>query len=286
MSKKEIIIFVVALILGGLIFGNLKSGEFWEDEDDEGEERTESEWSLLTLIDPWLGSDLNQTAAPASSEPADTTKPTLKIISPADGAEFGSEETAITVKLEASDDSGKVFIALQNLSATGKVRKTYDTANGTVENFELYPGLNTLLALAKDEAGNVATHFVIVSKNSATPPAQPPTTPPPAPANTPATESATRGDYRDGRYEGTGYYAFGEDKYPLTVRLTVVNGRIEELEYLAFPKSDLVKDESFLNPMKSAVLAGQTAEVDTISGATGTSEAFLTAVREAVGKAK
>ena len=112
------------------------------------------------------------------------------------------------------------------------------------------------------------------------PPAPPPVEPPPAP---PPVEE--RGRYRDGTYEGTGYYAFGTDKYPLTIQINVEQGYIRRLAYLAFPTSDLVKDESFLNPMRDQLLDRQDANIDTISGATGTSDAFLTAIRDALSKA-
>ncbi len=278
LTKKEIIIAITALTLGALFFGELK---FF------GNETNESEKNFLALLDPWTSADLIPGATatnPTPATPTDTTSPTLVITSPTDNTQISTDK--ITVQLKASDNSGWVELVVQNLDAKGKARQTYTAQDQQVSNFVLYPGLNTILALARDKAGNVSTDFVLVERSGATTPT--PAQPIPRPA-TPIAESTAeqRGRYRDGVYEGTGYYVLGDNKYPLTVQLTVQQGYIRRLIYLAFPKSDLVTSESFLDSMRDQLLETQDpSRVNTISGATGTSDAFLNATREALKQAK
>jgi uncharacterized protein with FMN-binding domain len=300
MSAQKIIASFGVIILAAAIIGGVKAQNFPRGEDNReilirlNSATPTNETTWTNLFDPWQGSDLpngvqavtNTTGATTLVEaansdiPTDTAKPALTITTPTDGASFDTETTTTTVEIAASDDSGWVEVVVQNLDATGKTRETYAVKNGSVPNFQLHTGWNTILALARDKAGNVATHFILVERTIATI-STALHTPDPATESEPAAE--VRGLYHDGTYTGTGYYGWGENKFPLTIKITIEQGYLRKLEYLEFPTSDLVKDESFLDPMKNALLAKQDiSAVNTISGATGTSNAFLDAVNSAL----
>lgn len=248
----------------------------------------ENNKSPIVAIDPWQGADVQV----ESAAPTDTVKPQIQITNPTDDAKL--IDNSVLVQLAANDDSGWVEVVVQNLDAAGQARETYAMKkDGSVPNFKLHAGWNTILALARDKAGNVSTHFILVeqaektSELAPTPRTDSESTSAPAPIPEPEPVAEPRGRYRDGTYTGTGYYGWGENKFPLTVQITVEQGYLRRLDYLEFPTSDLVTGETFLDPMKNQLLQNQEIEkVNTISGATGTSNAFLTAVNAALASAK
>lgn len=86
--------------------------------------------------------------------------------------------------------------------------------------------------------------------------------------------------YKDGTYEGTGT-GFGGD---ITVSVVVSDGKITKVEVLSAPK----EDEAYLNTAKKVledIEKAQTAEVDTISGATFSSTGIIEAAKAALSEA-
>jgi len=104
-----------------------------------------------------------QIAAPAAISAADTTPPTIEFLWPTDGAVVN--QAAVDVQLTLSDDSGNAWAKLQVLDAAGNARAEYNAnAAGIVAGVQLEPGLNTLLVIANDNAKNIATKFIFVTR--------------------------------------------------------------------------------------------------------------------------
>lgn len=85
--------------------------------------------------------------------------------------------------------------------------------------------------------------------------------------------------YRAGRFTGTGASQYGD----IWVEVTVTGGRVASVEVTGattFFPTDAV------SPLIGEVIARQSAQVDVVSGATGSSQAFQGAVQQALGKAR
>jgi uncharacterized protein with FMN-binding domain len=85
--------------------------------------------------------------------------------------------------------------------------------------------------------------------------------------------------YKDGGFTGTGASQYGD----LSVEVTVRRGRVASVEVTratTFFPADAV------SPLIPEVIARQSAQLDVVSGATGSSQAFREAVQHALGKAR
>jgi uncharacterized protein with FMN-binding domain len=107
-----------------------------------------------------------------------------------------------------------------------------------------------------------------------------------APAATPTSASPTRSAVPAGDHVVTGdtvTTAYG----PVQVRVTIVAGRITHVTALRLPNA-LPLDTELSRPaaikLEQAVVASQSADVDSISGATYTSEGYLQSVQSAIDK--
>ena len=92
--------------------------------------------------------------------------------------------------------------------------------------------------------------------------------------------SEADGGYADGTYEGTAL-GFGDD---ITVQITIAGGQLTDITVLDASG----EDKPYYNQAKSVLdkmLAAQSTEVDTVSGATLTAEGLINAVADALGKA-
>ena len=96
-----------------------------------------------------------------------------------------------------------------------------------------------------------------------------------------AAQTSTAASYTDGTYTGSGAGYNGI----LTVEVTVSGGKITEIEI-----TDTSDDTAFLNNASAgvipAVLAQQSTAVDTVSGATFSSNGILSAADDALSKAQ
>ncbi len=110
---------------------------------------------------------------------------------------------------------------------------------------------------------------------------------PAAPANdgAPKTVAVNAGRYRDGAFQGDIVDAyFG----PLQVQANISGGRIVSVDVLQYPAdrraSKRINSEA-LPELQSEVIAAQSTDVDVISGATLTSEAYMRSLDSALGQA-
>ncbi|MFQ9434920.1 MAG: FMN-binding protein [Ruminococcus callidus] len=98
----------------------------------------------------------------------------------------------------------------------------------------------------------------------------------PAPAVTPVSESGT---YRDGTYTGTGIGFSG----PITVQVVIEGGKIKDITVVSS-----TDDSPYLqnaSALLKQIIALQSTNVDTVSGATYSSVGLISAVRDALQKA-
>mgnify|MGYP000694709962 FL=1 len=86
--------------------------------------------------------------------------------------------------------------------------------------------------------------------------------------------------YRDGTYEGSAF-GFGD---VIRVSVTIQNGKMTDISVLDASGEDKPYYKQAL-PLLDEMLAVQSAEVDTVSGATLTAEGLIGAVADALGKA-
>ena len=86
--------------------------------------------------------------------------------------------------------------------------------------------------------------------------------------------------YRDGIYEGSAY-GFGD---VIRVSVTIQNGKMTDIAVLDASGEDKPYYKQAL-PLLDEMLAVQSVEVDTVSGATLTAEGLIGAVEDALGKA-
>ena len=95
-----------------------------------------------------------------------------------------------------------------------------------------------------------------------------------------STAQAEPSGSRDGTYEGSAY-GFGD---VIRVSVTIQNGKMTDIAVLDASGEDKPYYKQAL-PLLDEMLAVQSAEVDTVSGATLTAEGLIGAVEDALGKA-
>lgn len=93
-------------------------------------------------------------------------------------------------------------------------------------------------------------------------------------------EQETASGYKDGTYEGSAL-GFGDT---ITVQVTIQDGKMTDIAVLDASGEDKPYYNQSL-PVLDKMLSSQSTEVDTISGATLTSEGLIDAVADALGKA-
>ncbi len=93
-------------------------------------------------------------------------------------------------------------------------------------------------------------------------------------------EQSQRSGYRDGTYEGSAF-GFGD---VIRVSVTIQNGKMTDIAVLDASGEDKPYYKQAL-PLLDEMLDVQSAEVDTVSGATLTAEGLIGAVADALGKA-
>ena len=120
------------------------------------------------------------------------------------------------------------------------------------------------------------------------------TNPTPTPAPTPAQTTVTtttpadqpKGQYRDGTYTGSSENAFYGN---VQVKVTVSGGKITNIAFLDYPNDRRQSEEinsQALPILKQEAISAQSAQVDGVSGATDTSEAFVRSLATALSSAK
>lgn len=106
------------------------------------------------------------------------------------------------------------------------------------------------------------------------------------PGSTSGAAPAAGGAYKDGRYTGS-----VEDAYygNVQVQVTVAGGKVSKVDFLQYPNdrstSRVINSQAIPYLQQEAVQA-QSAQVDVVSGATYTSEAFIQSLGSALSQAK
>ena len=97
--------------------------------------------------------------------------------------------------------------------------------------------------------------------------------------------STTTGQYKNGSY--TGAEADAQWGY-VQVKITVQNGKLTNVQFLEYPnhRDRSVEINNYAMPqLTSEAISAQSAQVDVISGATDTSEAFIQSLGNALSQA-
>ena len=225
-----------------------------------------------------------KTAASSGVGQGSTTTPTTEV--PEGGYKDGTYQGSgtgfggtITVQVTVSD--GKIT-AVDILSASGETGSYFASAQGVVSKVlsSQSPNVDAVSGATYSSNGiiqavqNALSHAG--NSDSATPAATP--TPTPKPAKKPKKDTSV--SYKDGVYEGQ---AEGFDG-TVTVKVTIKNGKIKKIS------NTNTDTPEFFNKawktIKSNVISRQsTSEIDTVSGATFSSNGILGALSQALSKA-
>ena len=117
-------------------------------------------------------------------------------------------------------------------------------------------------------------------------PAQPKPAPAPVPAPVPAPAPKPKGQYADGQYTGSVADAYYGN---IQVQVTVAGGKITDVVFLQYPNDRSTSryiNEQAMPYLKAEAIAAQSANVDIVSGATDSSQAFQQSLASALAKAK
>lgn len=93
--------------------------------------------------------------------------------------------------------------------------------------------------------------------------------------------TAAESGYRDGTYEGSAF-GFGDE---ITVSVTIADGKLTDISVLSADGEDKPYYTQSLQVLDKILSAQSTDGIDTVSGATLTSEGLIGAVADALGKA-
>lgn len=102
----------------------------------------------------------------------------------------------------------------------------------------------------------------------------------------PAGSAASANSYKDGSYTGNSADAFYGN---IQVKVTVSSGKITDVTFLDYPsdRGTSVRINQQAMPMlKQEAIQAQSAQVDGVSGATDTSQAFIQSLTSALNQAK
>ncbi len=103
---------------------------------------------------------------------------------------------------------------------------------------------------------------------------------------TTAPASSSPGKYKDGSYTGNAADAFYGY---IQVKITVSNGNISDVAFLQYPndRGYSIQVNSYAMPiLKQQAIAAQSAQVDGVSGATDSSQAFVQSLSSAIAQAQ
>jgi Uncharacterized protein conserved in bacteria len=108
----------------------------------------------------------------------------------------------------------------------------------------------------------------------------PPTT------STPTSTGSARGQYKDGSYTGSVADAgWGS----IQVKAIIQNGKIQDVQFLQYPndRNQSIAINQYADPqLTSEAIQAQSAQVNIVSGATDSSDAFIQSLTDALSQAK
>jgi uncharacterized protein with FMN-binding domain len=100
------------------------------------------------------------------------------------------------------------------------------------------------------------------------------------------TPSPIKGNFKDGQYTGQVADAFYGN---VQVKVTITNGAISDVQFLQYPndRRTSIQINSQATPMlRSEAIQAQSANVNIVSGATDTSQAFIASLTSALNQAQ
>ena len=223
-----------------------------------------------------------KTAASSGVGQGSTTTPTTEV--PEGGYKDGTYQGSgtgfggtITVQITVSD--GKIT-AVDILSASGETGSYFASAQGVVSKVlsSQSPNVDAVSGATYSSNGIIQAVQNALSQAGNSDSATPTPTPTPKPAKKPKKDTSV--SYKDGVYEGQ---AEGFDG-TVTVKVTIKNGKIKKIS------NTNTDTPEFFNKawktIKSNVISRQsTSEIDTVSGATFSSNGILGALSQALSKA-
>lgn len=227
-----------------------------------------------------------KTAASSGVGQGSTTTPTTEVSEGGykDGTYQGSGTGfGGTITVQVTVSGGKIT-AVDILSASGETGSYFASAQGVVSKVlsSQSPNVDAVSGATYSSNGIIQAVQNALSQagksDSATPAATPTPTPTPKPAKKPKKDTSV--SYKDGVYEGQ---AEGFDG-TVTVKVTIKNGKIKKIS------NTNTDTPEFFNKawktIKSNVISRQsTSEIDTVSGATFSSNGILGALSQALSKA-
>ena len=227
-----------------------------------------------------------KTAASSGVGQGSTTTPTTEV--PEGGYKDGTYQGSGTgfggtITVQVTVSGGKIT-AVDILSASGETGSYFASAQGVVSKVlsSQSPNVDAVSGATYSSNGIIQAVQNALSQagnsDSATPAATPTPTPTPKPAKKPKKDTSV--SYKDGVYEGQ---AEGFDG-TVTVKVTIKNGKIKKIS------NTNTDTPEFFNKawktIKSSVISRQsTSEIDTVSGATFSSNGILGALSQALSKA-
>ena len=227
-----------------------------------------------------------KTAASSGGGQGSTTTPTTEV--PEGGYKDGTYQGSGTgfggtITVQVTVSGGKIT-AVDILSASGETGSYFASAQGVVSKVlsSQSPNVDAVSGATYSSNGIIQAVQNALSQagnsDSATPAATPTPTPTPKPAKKPKKDTSV--NYKDGVYEGQ---AEGFDG-TVTVKVTIKNGKIKKIS------NTNTDTPEFFNKawktIKSNVISRQsTSEIDTVSGATFSSNGILGALSQALSKA-
>ena len=227
-----------------------------------------------------------KTAASSGVGQGSTTTPTTEV--PEGGYKDGTYQGSGTgfggtITVQVTVSGGKIT-AVDILSASGETGSYFASAQGVVSKVlsSQSPNVDAVSGATYSSNGIIQAVQNALSQagnsDSATPAATPTPTPTPKPAKKPKKDTSV--SYKDGVYEGQ---AEGFDG-TVTVKVTIKNGKIKKIS------NTNIDTPEFFNKawktIKSNVISRQsTSEIDTVSGATFSSNGILGALSQALSKA-
>ena len=108
---------------------------------------------------------------------------------------------------------------------------------------------------------------------------------PPGVVGDPSASTGSAGSARSGTFDGS---TVRTDFGPLQVRVTLAGGKISNVEALQYPSGDphsLALSRYAIPQLIQATLQAQSSKVDTVSGASTTSHAFIRSLQAALSQA-
>ena len=227
-----------------------------------------------------------KTAASSGVGQGSTTTPTTEV--PEGGYKDGTYQGSGTgfggtITVQVTVSGGKIT-AVDILSASGETGSYFASVQGVVSKVlsSQSPNVDAVSGATYSSNGIIQAVQNALSQagnsDSATPAATPTPTPTPKPAKKPKKDTSV--SYKDGVYEGQ---AEGFDGI-VTVKVTIKNGKIKKIS------NTNTDTPEFFNKawktIKSNVISRQsTSEIDTVSGATFSSNGILGALSQALSKA-